>query len=141
MKKTTGISAGTKKLKSHKVMSVILKGFIASFCLVQFVFAGAPSAKAPAKTPELLALGKTSFTTNCVSCHGEKGDGNGPAGQYLNPKPRNYAKDKFKKGDKVEQIFDTVSKGIPGTSMVAYGHLPEQERWALAYYVKSLQGK
>ena len=34
--------------------------------------------------------GQTSFTTLCVSCHGEKGDGNGPAGAALTPKPTNF---------------------------------------------------
>lgn len=101
--------------------------------------AGIAHAKAPTSTPALLEKGKTSFTTNCATCHGDKGDGNGPAGQYMTPKPRDYSKDKFKKGDKVEQIFATVTSGLPGTSMVGFGHLSEEERWALAYYVKQLQ--
>ena len=49
-------------------------------------------------TPELLEKGKTVYTVNCMTCHGEKGDGNGPAGQYMNPKPRDFAKEKFKGG-------------------------------------------
>ncbi len=34
--------------------------------------------------------GETSYKTLCVACHGEKGDGNGPAGAALNPKPTNF---------------------------------------------------
>ncbi|MFO0594259.1 MAG: cytochrome c [Myxococcaceae bacterium] len=33
------------------------------------------------------AKGATQYATFCVSCHGEKGDGNGPAGSALTPKP------------------------------------------------------
>jgi len=99
------------------------------------VLAGAP----PPKTQALLDKGKASFTTNCVACHGEKGDGTGPAAVALNPKPRNYAKDPFKQGDKVEDIFKTLQTGVPGTPMVGFGHLPEEERWALAYWVLELK--
>jgi cytochrome c oxidase cbb3-type subunit 3 len=34
--------------------------------------------------------GETHYKTLCVSCHGEKGDGNGPAGGALTPKPTNF---------------------------------------------------
>lgn len=97
------------------------------------------AAAAPKSSPALLAKGKAAFTTNCALCHGEKGDGNGPAGMALNPKPRNFAKDNFKAGTKVDQVFNTITKGLPGTLMTAYGHISEEERWALAYYVLSFR--
>lgn len=92
-------------------------------------------------TPELLEKGKASYATNCLACHGDKGDGMGPAGQFMNPKPRHFGKDKFKLGNKPQQVFDAISKGLPNTSMTGYGHLPEDERWGLAYYVLSLAKK
>ena len=99
----------------------------------------AGTAKAPKSTPELLAKGKQVFMINCMPCHGEKGEGNGPAAIALNPKPRNYTKDGFKNGDKVEQIFGTITKGLPGTMMTAWTQIPEADRWALAYFVKSFR--
>lgn len=36
------------------------------------------------------AKGAQQYKTLCVSCHGEKGDGNGPAGGALTPKPTNF---------------------------------------------------
>ncbi len=36
------------------------------------------------------AKGADKYKMLCVSCHGEKGDGNGPAGAALNPKPTNF---------------------------------------------------
>jgi mono/diheme cytochrome c family protein len=97
--------------------------------------AGAP----PKPTKELLDKGKTSFTTNCMACHGEKGHGDGPAAVALNPKPRNYTTDPFKQGDKPEDVFKTLQTGVPNTPMVGFGHLPEEERWALAFWVLELK--
>lgn len=57
----------------------------------------------------------------------------------MNPKPRNFATDKFKKGDKPEQVFQTISKGLEGTAMAPFGHLPQDELWGLTYYVLSLK--
>ena len=94
----------------------------------------------PAKTAELLAAGKTSFTTNCASCHGATGMVDGVASAALNPKPRNF-KEQFKFGSTVEAIFATLAKGSAGTAMIAWPHLPETERWGLAYYVASLRGE
>jgi len=103
--------------------------------LIVFV-AAAP----PAKSKELLDKGQKSFMTNCMACHGEKGAGDGPGAVALNPKPRNYAKDPFKQGDKPEDIFKTLSTGVPNTAMVGFGHLSEEERWALVYWVLELKG-
>ncbi len=100
--------------------------------------AATAQAAAPAETPALTEKGTAAFTMNCVPCHGEKGDGTGIAAQALNPKPRNFTKDPFKNGGKVENIFDTVTKGLPGTAMVTFAQLPEEDRWALAYHVVAL---
>lgn len=117
--------------KEYRYLVVLAVLTISTFAFAQV--------KPMKSTPELLAKGKTSFTTNCAVCHGEKGDGNGPAGAAMSPKPRNFAKDKFKKGDKPEQVFQSITKGLEGTAMAPFGHLPEDERWGLTYYVLSLK--
>ena len=102
--------------------------------------APAGAAEAPQKTPELLERGRTSFERNCSACHGDRGAGDGIAAGALQPKPRNFATDKFKQGSKPAQIFETLKKGVPGSAMVPFTNLPEEERWALAYWVAELKG-
>ena len=51
--------------------------------------------------------GKTTYTTNCVSCHGETGKGDGPVGQVLQPPPRDFAAGDFQ--------LDGDGDGTPGT--------------------------
>jgi len=105
--------------------------------LVQSSWAG-PALKS---SPALIEKGKTSFATNCVLCHGDKMDGNGPAGAAMNPKPRNLITDKYKQGDKPEQLFKTITEGVKGTSMTGYSFLSEEERWGMTHYILSLRKK
>jgi mono/diheme cytochrome c family protein len=110
-----------------------------SFLCCTLVASVAAAAEAPKATPALLEKGKASFERNCAACHGPTGAGDGVAAAALNPKPRNLATEKFENGAKPAQIFATLAKGIPGTAMVGFVHLPEDERWALAHYVASMR--
>ncbi len=101
--------------------------------------AAAVAAEPWVSNPEVVAKGQALFKTNCVLCHGEKGLGDGPAGQSLNPKPRNYSDGKWKQGNSILAIFKTISKGVPGSSMAPYeGLLGEEDRWAVAQFVRSI---
>ena len=82
-------------------------------------------------------MGKNVFNNNCASCHGPKGLGDGPAAVGFNP--RNFTKDKFKKGDDLPSIIKTLNTGIPGTQMVPFkGILSEKQLEAVAKYVQYL---
>jgi caa(3)-type oxidase subunit IV len=88
-------------------------------------------------TPELIAHGKEQFQTQCVTCHGAEGKGNGVAAAGLNPKPRNFsAADGWKNGRKPSQIFNTLTKGLGG--MPSFGSAPADDRWGLVHYVRTL---
>lgn len=88
-------------------------------------------------TPEAVAKGKAAYEINCIACHGDKGLGDGPAGSVLNPRPRNFAADNFVNGASVLGIYKTLTLGL-NAGMPGFEALPDDERIALAHYVRSL---
>lgn len=83
--------------------------------------------------------GMAVYEAHCTACHGMKGEGDGPAGAALNPKPRNYAKDGFKYGSSLEEVKRTIQEGLDGTEMPAFDQvLTEDQITQVAEYVKQL---
>jgi mono/diheme cytochrome c family protein len=88
--------------------------------------------------PALIEKGKGLYTTNCASCHGETGAGNGPAGAALNPPPRNFVDlnaQQWKNGKKVTEMYVTLQEGIPNTGMASFSTIPPEDRFAIIQYV------
>jgi DMSO reductase family type II enzyme heme b subunit len=86
--------------------------------------------------------GKVIYDQWCSSCHGEKGDGKGPAADFVWPKPRDFTKGtyKFKSTASGEPAVDsdimrTIREGNPGTSMPAWKRFNDDEVKALADYL------
>jgi mono/diheme cytochrome c family protein len=86
----------------------------------------------------LIAKGKSLFTANCIACHGANGKGDGVAAASLTPKPRNFtSKEGWINGPKLSGIYKTLSEGITGSAMVAFGTLTPEDKFALAQYIRS----
>ena len=85
---------------------------------------------------EAVAHGKQLFASNCASCHGPEGYGDGPKSKELNPGPRNYHTDKFKNGNAPLQIAKTLQTGLGG--MPAFPLMPIEDRFALVHFVRTL---
>jgi len=82
--------------------------------------------------------GAETFKTNCEMCHGPQGHGDGPAGQALDPRPRNLAELQLEAGD--DFLFWRIREGKPGTSMVAWkGILTDEQIWQVISFIRTLQ--
>ena len=87
-------------------------------------------------TPEMIAKGKTLFSTTCTSCHGPEGYGDGVAGATLNPKPRNFHElTGWKNGPKIASMYKTLQEGIPGSAMASFSILPPEDRFNTIHYL------
>jgi high-affinity iron transporter len=94
---------------------------------------------APKRTQQLIEQGRGAYSVWCIACHGAVGAGDGPTANSLDPRPRNFREQKFKQGARVDQIFTTIAKGVPGSMMKPFTNLSNEERWGLAYYVLELK--
>ena len=91
------------------------------------------------------ALGKNIYKMACMSCHGRRGDGNGPGAQGFEPLPRNFTSGTFEWRTTISgelpsdaDLERTVRLGAPGTEMVAWGDiLSKEERMAVVQYIKT----
>jgi len=90
-------------------------------------------------------LGKEVFEAHCVGCHGERGNGAGPAATFLWPLPRDFTAGVFKfrttpsgtlptDGDLVR----TITRGVRWTAMPTWHEVGEKERLAVVTYLKTL---
>lgn len=83
------------------------------------------------------AAGQQIYATNCATCHGEAGMGDGPAAAALNPKPTNLAQGPYKHEGK---WADVVKNGVPGTAMAPWsGTLSEEQVANVVAYAESLK--
>jgi len=84
-------------------------------------------------TAESIKAGKRIYTTSCQTCHGPQGNGDGTKSV---PPPRNFHNAaEFKFGTSYEDVFATVTKGSPGTSMAGFDYLPQDDRTAVVHYI------
>ncbi len=94
---------------------------------------------APQALPDMSSVDSL-FASNCASCHGAEGRGDGPLAQTLEPAPSNFHDIARQHSRSVHDLYNTISLGVPGTSMRSFSHLSDDQRWALAMMVSRFSG-
>jgi DMSO reductase family type II enzyme heme b subunit len=100
----------------------------------------------PTPVAPSIEAGKALYDRHCAQCHGAEGKGDGPAAEFVYPRPRDFTTAIFKvRSTRSGQLptdhdlFRVISDGLPGTSMPAWRkYLTEAERWQLVHHVKTL---
>jgi mono/diheme cytochrome c family protein len=82
------------------------------------------------------AKGGVFFMTNCFTCHGPKGDGEGPRAYFITPPPRNFLLETSRQRLNRPVLFEAITNGRLGTNMPAWGKvLNNQEIADVAEFV------
>ena len=92
---------------------------------------------APKQAPDM-AEAASLYQAQCAACHGQTGQGDGPAGAAMEPAPTDFTEVARYNGRSLLGLYTTVTQGVEGTGMAAYeGQLSDKQRWELAFYVGS----
>ncbi len=92
----------------------------------------------------LIQRGREIYHKYCIGCHGEHGQGDGPAAVRLITKPRDFTSGiyKFRSTDSSSlpmesDIHRVITRGLSRVSMPAFPLMPETEKVAVIEYIKS----
>lgn len=96
-----------------------------------------PVPLAPAKAPDL-KRGATLYQSQCASCHGMLGRGDGPLAARLEPPPIAFTDRDRARERSVFSLHQSITRGVEGTSMPAFTALSDEDRWAMAFFVSTL---
>ena len=107
--------------------------------------AAAPTAvvvPAAAASPDV-AKGATLYAANCASCHGPRGDGDGPVAVALVPKPAKHHDGAYMNALTNEHLFRVIKEGGPSVGksplMAPWGGmLSDAQIWDVVAFVRSL---
>jgi cytochrome c oxidase cbb3-type subunit I/II len=102
----------------------------------------------PVSVESALEQGKSVYTRRCAGCHGDEGDGRGPAAVFLTTKPRVFKDGIFEFRSTPSgslptdaDLCRTVSMGVRGTAMPSWHELSETDRLFVVQYIKTFSEK
>lgn len=103
-----------------------------------------PASPAAEDAPAAVARAETFYRQACRSCHGALGDGQGPRAERFDPAPTDLTRGIYQCRSTASgvlpldrDLYDTITLGVPGTSMPAYAELfCAQARMDLVQYIK-----
>ena len=114
--------------------------------LLWLLLSATPTAAALAEGQETadVETGRRLFLVYCAECHGESGDGYGMRQDVSYARPRSFQSARFKlsttqnRVPSDQDLFRTISRGMPGSGMPNWSHLPEAQIRSLVRFVRKL---
>ena len=85
-----------------------------------------------------LKAGKLVYERNCRACHGASGAGDGPAARALRPAPTAFNTTAYWSRTKDGDVKAAIRKGRPGTSMMAFESLSDEQLVDIVAYLRTL---
>ncbi len=106
---------------------------------------GAAVVEAAERPAPDLPTGRKAYAQHCARCHGDQGKGDGLDAKRFYPRPRDLSMGIYKFRSTAsgtppsdQDLFDTITQGLPGSNMPDWQHLDAATRWQLVEYLKSL---
>jgi high-affinity iron transporter len=96
------------------------------------LIAAYPVPLAPRRMPDL-KRGRQLYAENCASCHGAAGDAKTPLAVGMDPPPIAFTDRARARERSLFALYQVIDQGLEGTAMSSFGHLPEEDKWALAF--------
>lgn len=98
----------------------------------------------PAAAEGGVEQGRAVYSRRCAGCHGDAGDGRGPAAVFLATKPRVFRDGIYEFRSTPSgslptdaDLYRTISMGVRGTAMASWHELSETDRWFVIHYIKT----
>lgn len=85
---------------------------------------------------DVIEKGQQIYTNQCAMCHGDTGEGDGPAGIALDPSPGDLTSEEFQEQSD-GAIFWKTREGrgaMPGYKNT----LDEEEMWSIVHFIRTL---
>lgn len=131
------MSAFRKSLSAVAVAAIVAVGAGVTATWAQGEWTAPANAKAMKNPVKGVGNAKKSVETNCASCHGAGGKGDGVAAAALPPpKPADWTSAKVQKQTDGE-LFWKITNGRG--AMPPWKHLSEKERWEMVNYIRTLK--
>lgn len=88
---------------------------------------------------EVITEGEELYLSWCSSCHGDRGNGSGEAGQAWNPPPADFTSEQVQRQSD-GALFWKVWEGNQANNMLSYKNmLSREEVWQLVVYLRQFK--